>query len=544
MSTRPQRLRATRLAVALTTLAVAFIVTGCSVVIAADEGSLSWPSDDSQTYPSDSGDGAAEVAAAPASAELASLLVTGPAPPDEPIAPEPVPVLAPAPEATPRAVDVPEGATELATDPIESWKDGAQLVIDDQFLADAFAAAGYRLPAGSEVYVVEIIDGIDQPAYLLYEAGEGAFSTDFWPASTVKLLAAVAAVEYVGDLGFTGDAVVSVGAASEVTLSSIYEAAITVSSNDAYDRLLQIAGLDYINGEFADEYGLDSIQYGTSYSGLTVTSSPQLTITEGKDPGDSEIPPASDAPATTTAVVDARSASEDYGSNDTDLFDLIEGLRRVMLADELPEEDRFDLPAADLDRIQQALIESGPSFFEAAAIEVLGDDVIVANKAGWVPGSECLDTAYILDPDTGWSFLIAATQPYQTGFVALGEIAEIALGAVLDGPGGIPLMADTGLEMDLALYVDDGLVHVDSVVESDQVLMFIDGNPLTVESMGQDAYQAMLQLPEPGTHVLHITAFAEGEPVGHRTLTFSVPEGGFPDQIQPPVSVWQPGSDV
>lgn len=526
MSTRPQRLRATRLAVALTTLAVAFIVTGCSVVLAADEGSLSWPSDDIQTYPSDPGDGAAKVVASPVSAELVSLLVTEPLPPDEPTAPAPVPVLAPTPEAALRAVDVPEGATELATDPIESWKDAARLVIDDQVLADAFTAAGYRLPAGSEVYVVEIIDGIDQPAYLLYEAGDGAFSTDFWPASTVKLLAAVAAVEYVADLGFTGDATVSVGSASEVTLSSIYEAAITVSSNEAYDRLLQIAGLDYINGEFADEYGLDSIQYGTSYSGLTVTSSPQLTITEGKDPGDSEIPPASDAAATITAVVDARSASEDYGSNDTDLFDLIEGLRRVMLADELPEEYRFDLPAADLDRIQQALIEASPSFFEAAAKEVFGDDAIVANKAGWVPGSECLDTAYIVDPDTGRSFLIAATQPYQTGCVALGEIAEIALEAVLDAPGGIPLMADAGPDMDIAVYLDGGLLHIDAAFDSDEILMYLDGNLLTVDPTGQGTYRATLEPLEPGSHVLYITASIAGAPVSHRTLTFTMPAVG------------------
>jgi hypothetical protein len=236
-----------------------------------------------------------------------------------------------------------------------------------------------------------------------------------------------------------------------------------------------------------------------------------------------------------TVVVDPRSASQDYKRNDTDLFDLIEGLRRVMLADELPQEDRFDLPVEDLDRIQQALIEASPGYFEAAAEEVLGDDAIVANKAGWVPGRDCVDHAYIVDPDTGRRFLLAISQPYQGGCAALGEIAEIALEAVLDGPGGIPLMADGGMEMDLALYVDDGLVHIDSVVEADEVLMFLDGEPLTVESMGQGAYRAMLQPPEPGAHVLHITAFMEGESMSHRTLTFSVPEGGFPAGAQTPV---------
>lgn len=238
----------------------------------------------------------------------------------------------------------------------------------------------------------------------------------------------------------------------------------------------------------------------------------------------------------TTAVVDPRSASQDYGRNDTDLFDLIEGLRRVMLAEELPQEDRFDLPAADLDRIQQALIEASPSYFEAAAREVLGDDAIVANKAGWVPGRDCVDHAYIVDPDTGRRFLLAVAQPYRSGCAALGEIAEIALEAVVDGPGVVPLMADGGLGMDLALYVDDGLIHIDSVIEADQVLMFLDGEPLTVESTGRGTYRAVLQPPEPGAHALHITALVEGRPVSHRTLTFSVPEGGFPAEAQTLVS--------
>jgi len=517
MSAHPRWNRVTRWSLAAVTLAVALAVAGCTVVVAADDGPVSWPGDQPVPSPSDPDVGAIEAPVVREEASLSTLLIRTPVQPEEPA----TPVLAQV--ATPPATGVSEGATELVTEPIESWKDGARLAIDDQILADAFDAAGYRLPAGSAVYVVEIIDGIDQPAYLLYEAGGGAFSTEFWPASTVKLLAAVAAVEYVGDLGFTGDAVVSMGTTADQTLSSIYEDAITVSSNDAYGQLLQIAGLDFVNREFLDTYDLDSMQYGSSFSDLDVTRSPQLTITgEQASAGDGESP-VPEAPAVITTVIDAHSASEDYGSNDTDLFDLVEGLRRVMLADEIPEEDRFDLPTVDLDRIQQSLLDASPSYFEAAAKKVLGDDVIVANKAGWVPGRDCLDHAYIVDPDTGRHFLLAATQPHEDGCTALGEIAEIALETVLDTPGGIPLMADAGPEMDITVSLSGGLLHIDTAIEADQVLVFLDGGRLTVGPTGEDAYGVTLVPLQSGSHVLDITALIDGAPVSHRTLSFSIP---------------------
>jgi len=399
--------------------------------------------------------------------------------------------------------------------PIDSWSERASILIDGQVLVDAFEAADYRLPSGSEVYVVEIIDGADQPGYLLYEAGEGAFSIDFWPASTVKLVAAVAAVEYVADLGFTGDAAVTLNSGAEQTVSSWYEAAITVSSNDAYDRLLQVAGLDYVNNEFLAAYGLDSMQYGSSYSSLSVTTSPAMTLTEEQETG------------TATLDLDSRTATEDYGRNDTDLFSLVEGLRLVMLADEIPEEDRFDIPADDLAAIQQALIDSSPSFFESAAEEVFGDDVIVANKAGWVPGSECLDHAYIVDPDTGRRFLIAATQPYATGCASLGDIAEIALEAVLEAEAGVPLMADGGSQMVVDFSLTQATLGITVNADADQVIVLIDGEPITIDTITDGTLGATLPNPGSGTYVLHITAFEEGEPVSHQMLTITLPPGDF-----------------
>ena len=131
-----------------------------------------------------------------------------------------------------------------------SWEQKVRHLIDRQTLSQAFAQADYRLPKGSYVYAARILPNrVGGLAYVFYEAGQGAFSEDFWPASTVKVLAALGALDFAADQGFSGQATVTFKSQRGKTLFSdrlqeIYKRAIRVSSNADYDRTLQIAGLD------------------------------------------------------------------------------------------------------------------------------------------------------------------------------------------------------------------------------------------------------------------------------------------------------------
>ena len=64
------------------------------------------------------------------------------------------------------------------------WKDRARLVMDHDSLASALRDGGYYFAANAEIYLAELVPGVGQSALMTYDAGQGAFSQDFWPALT------------------------------------------------------------------------------------------------------------------------------------------------------------------------------------------------------------------------------------------------------------------------------------------------------------------------------------------------------------------------
>lgn len=260
----------------------------------------------------------------------------------------------------------------------------------------ALAGAGVDLPEGSSVYAVRIDEA---GATTAYEAGEGAGYDGFWPASSVKLLAAVGALEYLSQLGFTGEARVTMDGQT-FTVADVYQDAIADSSNEAYDQLVRIAGVDWLNQEFLTaENGFADTVIQRSYTGWGVDVSPAMTITEGGR----------------RVTVPARLARGSYGCEEEDgncstLLDLTESVRRVTLDAELPEEDRFDIAAADVAGLNDALL-AAEGYVEPAVTEVLGDDVLVYNKPGYAPGDECVDVALVSDETAGARYLLAVETP-------------------------------------------------------------------------------------------------------------------------------------
>jgi len=284
----------------------------------------------------------------------------------------------------PPAANDPPGADPLV------WPARVQAAVDQTTLADG----GLSLPDGGKVLVTRIFAGGDAPAYAYYQAGGGGFTNDFFPASSIKLLAALGALDFAHSLGFTGDAVVDGG----FSLHDYYDAALRWSSNEDYSALVRIAGVDRLNRQFLPAHGFLATAIQEPYGpGEQVTFSPEMTLTEGAR----------------EMVVPERQGDPDYGcdaGNCTTLFDMSEALRRVMLDAEEPAAERFDLSPADIAGLQDAL-GGAEGFLAPGVVDALGPDVSIFTKPGWVPGLNCVETAFIVDAATGRRFLVAVTAP-------------------------------------------------------------------------------------------------------------------------------------
>lgn len=285
----------------------------------------------------------------------------------------------------------------------------------------ALAAIGYKLPPGADVYAARVTKTGAGLSYEAYQGGGGALDKSFWPASSIKVLAAVGALEYLNKQGFTGAASVTFADTGITrTVRSIYDAALRDSSNADYDLLVQIAGVDWLNKEFLTvARGFPATVIQTSYTGGDLTSSPAMSLAE----------------STRKLALPARSGHFDDdcpAGNCSDLFEMSESVRRIVLNDEIPEPERFRVARADVVGLTNAL-RGADGYFAPAVARVLGTAARVYSKPGFAPSLDCLDVTLI--EFDGQRLLLSATVPNsQGGCPALVNIAAGVL-ALLKSPG-------------------------------------------------------------------------------------------------------------
>lgn len=393
------------------------------------------------------------------------------------------------------------------------WDEKAVHAIDSETLGAAFASMGYGPPAGTEIYAVRIVPGVGGPAYVLYEAGGGAFSQDFWPASTVKVLSSLGALEFVGTMGFTGAANVTWDSGFGDTLSAIYDRAIRVSSNIDYDRTIRCAGFDRFNETFlSPENGFPTTVIQRSYARVDVRNVPGMTITEGGR----------------SAYVPARMGVGDFGcptdGNCANLFELGEAIRRVMLEAEIPAEERFALAPSDVTGLHDALCNATPSFFAAGVPSATR----ICHKPGWVPYNDCLDHG-LIETDTGERFLLAAAAPEtegRTDCVMLAPIAEHVIAALAGRPAaeGMTLQRDAGVP--IVAQLDDGGTNAEGrrayhftvdAPGADRIEIFTDGYELG-EATGGPRFELDYAYFGGGERLVTIRAWSGATQVGYRSF--------------------------
>ena len=180
---------------------------------------------------------------------------------------------------------------------------------------------------------------------------------DWWPASSIKLYAAVAALVRSRELGF--------GTESRLTffdedrppfrmrLCDIVRRAIVDSSNPAFNRLVEFVGFDALHERFfTQRNGLEGTVFLRSYGGQRVDPqtghglnrwSPRIAVLEGHR----------------RRVIPARQGQHHYRcpnqGNCTTLRQLAESIRRVVLHDRLSADQRFALGEEEIELLRDVL---------------------------------------------------------------------------------------------------------------------------------------------------------------------------------------------
>lgn len=229
-------------------------------------------------------------------------------------------------------------------------------------LSERLPAAGAPLPEGFKALVVALPpvgDGAraGAPTARFDYRNTAADRGDWWPASTVKLFAAIAALEATHRLGLppTARATFHWDEDRERTLrvNFLVRQALVPSNNLCFDLLVELVGCAAINDGFLTAAnGLGDTTLLRSYAGRvrhpelgtgTHRWSPAVTLRGG-------------------GRVIALPARHDEAPRDcpgegncTTLADLAEALRRVMLHEELPPAQRFALGEAELKVLRDAL---------------------------------------------------------------------------------------------------------------------------------------------------------------------------------------------
>lgn len=274
---------------------------------------------------------------------------------------------------------------------------------DGSELGMALEAAGVELPPRTNLYATVITSGADGSRSDgsrsdEFEAGGGAGATDFWPASSVKLLAAVGALEFLHERGFSGSASVDFGDGAQWSVRELYRSAVVHSENSAYDALVGIAGVDWLNTVFlTPEKGFPVTVVQKAYADLGQVSTGPMTLREH----DRELELPSRSPSSSYDVPD--------DGNLSNLAEMTDSVRRVVLHDELPPTERFAIDDTDVSELRSDLL-GAPGFIEAGADEAFGENVLVYSKPGHVVGADCVDVAYVQHID-GRAFLLGIATP-------------------------------------------------------------------------------------------------------------------------------------
>ncbi len=307
-------------------------------------------------------------------------------------------------------------------------------LVDRTTLPARLAEAGFRPPEGFKALVVRVHRGSYGGKYTFYDfSGTARDRDDWWPASTVKVFAAVAALERLREWGFTPLATVTYHDAKgdlRCPVRDLVRRAITESDNAAFDLLVELVGGDEMNAWLRERGFLHTVLLRgysrrhvdpASNHGILGISVPITVRESGHRPRR--------IPARQGRI---REGCHDLG-NCTTLWDLSDCLRRVMLHEELPEPERFRLGPEEVALLRSALAgprERGLGVVKGLRAAFAPRDVTCFHKPGfaleWFSDHVFVVVGDPAHPEAEWIVAMAA----RGGRDALDEAARV-VGRVL-----------------------------------------------------------------------------------------------------------------
>ncbi len=311
-----------------------------------------------------------------------------------------------------------------------------EVMVDTEVLGPLLVAQGYTPGKDFKALVVEIRD-TDRCGYMYryfdYK-GTSAERDTWWPASAVKLYAAVGALSRLREWKFSPAAKVTYhysekdGGPVTVTVEEVVKAALIPSDNTAFDRLVEIAGYEWLNEWIlSEEYGVTGTKLLRGYSGRhryadsgrgSLRHNPKLTIKEGKKV--KEIPE-----KLSTRTWDCKEPG-----NCTSLLDLAEVMRRVILHKRIPMIERFPLTGSELKLLEESLAaprERGNGVVDGLTAAFGKDRLTLYHKAGYAR-EWFSDNVFVIDKQTKRRWIVVmANRP---GRNCLDQAAK-AMGVIL-----------------------------------------------------------------------------------------------------------------
>jgi len=288
---------------------------------------------------------------------------------------------------------------------------------------------------------VVVVDGEESsPDFRWYHYRDSEHAIDFWPASTIKIYTAVAALEYLNQLGVSSDSALifehQVGDHWQVdaarTPREMISEVFRRSSNEDYTLLLRFVGIDRINTQFLiPEKGFPHSALMRDY----VVHRP--VVYENTEPQRIRIvePDGKHREVTHswTGISYARQRGatilSDTTGNATSTRELAECLRRILFAEVLPPEEKYQLTNQQLGWIrhgEDGLVglenkSAGPYAWKDA-IETLLPRARYFHKAGLI-SNYVLDVAYVEDEALNVKFILSLAAHTGDGKV-IGQMAK------------------------------------------------------------------------------------------------------------------------
>lgn len=286
------------------------------------------------------------------------------------------------------------------------------------------AALDSLAPELTKLAVVCLVrDGDDgTPCFDWIEYRDTADRKDFWPASTVKLYAVIAAMERVREAGFDLDVTATFEHReadgkwvldSSRTLRELSSEVFRPSSNEDYTLLLRLVGIDWLNTKFLTaERGFPNSALMRGY----VRTRPWVYEREEAQRIRLTSPDGSHS-VVIEHTWSGRSYSEERGctvidaktGNVTTPRELADCLRRILFHEYLPEAERFRISSEQLRFLREGggglsglatvATESGPSGWTGAAGEVF-PKAKYFHKSGLI-SDHALELGYVDDSANG-----------------------------------------------------------------------------------------------------------------------------------------------